>query len=196
MADPAWKVRLRPMIDEAVPQIAYLMEGALLEKLLARECITSDQYDDLCSCHFQKREKDTARKLIRLLQTKPFPSFENFCKSLLEVEGGVELGKRLMGNENTSQSIETTDRPPDSPSWPWRRAQSWLRRKNVSDSNAGKERANKVLQQINEDNSGWNFVRDTLLYLAIIFSLIFAYLIFIFNFLGVGETTKRRSRRG
>ena len=96
MGDSRWIERLNPVQDKAVTHLAGLLVGDLLDKLLARGLLTESQYNNYVF-HVLRRESEenAARHLLRILRRCPAPSFDQFCKILLEIEGGLFLHQCL-----------------------------------------------------------------------------------------------------
>ena len=91
MGDPRWRERLNPVQDKAVVHLAGLLGGVLLDRLLARELLTENQYNNLIHVLGRELEENAARHLLKILRRRPDPSFSQFCEILLEIEAGQFL---------------------------------------------------------------------------------------------------------
>ena len=101
MADRKWQ-RLIPVWQDAVPLLAGVIGGRLLDCLLSKHLLTYDQYDELDSLRREKAANDeVARALLRILRKKPYPSFDNFWTVLDTVDGGGDVRRQLLERRDT-----------------------------------------------------------------------------------------------
>ena len=101
MADPNWD-SLIPVWQNAVPLLAGVIGGRLLDCLLSKRLLTYDQYDELDSLRREKAANDeVARALLRILRKKPRPSFDNFWTVLGTVDGGGDVRRQLLERRDT-----------------------------------------------------------------------------------------------
>ena len=110
MADPKWKTRLIPVLPKAVGLLSSFLSGSLIDSLLAKECLTDPQYEEIMAELDKKTAlAPVARKLFTILRKHPPPSFDRFCEALLEEGHGKKLHDLLClsGNDHTGTSTTT-----------------------------------------------------------------------------------------
>ena len=87
MADPLWIAKLRPIQDKVVPLIGGLLNGVLLDALVAASLLSDADYENVRAKRKQS-DLEGARELISLLKKKPSPTFDTFCETLRRIEDG------------------------------------------------------------------------------------------------------------
>ena len=110
MGDRLWSTRFRPVLGTAIPLLANLLGGSLLEELVAEHIIEEHHYDELSDSPISHSNIATARKLYIVLRRKPKPSFANFCGVLLKLRGGAgqDLYHLLTVTPRRSQQLVRT----------------------------------------------------------------------------------------
>ena len=86
MVDRRWSTHFRPALPKAIPLLANLLSGNLLDELCSKGCIDLPHYNILRK---QTADEETARDLFAILSRKPKPSFTVFCNALLTINGGA-----------------------------------------------------------------------------------------------------------
>ena len=100
MADPRWAL-LNSVTDEFVPFLANaLAGGSLLDRLLARRCVSLAQYEDVRRLQVspQVPPKDVARSLLSVLRLRPHPSFDLFCTALQQGDDDQQALRNLVAS--------------------------------------------------------------------------------------------------
>ena len=115
MADPKWKERLIPVLPDAVSALACIITEDLMDKLCSKRVLISSTYDEM----IERIDSDgiykskSARTLFRILMRCPPPSFDAFCSTLEEIEGGDTLLKLLASSfgHNTEEKLGDCGEP-------------------------------------------------------------------------------------
>ena len=113
MADPKWKTRLIPVLPKAVELLSSFLSGGLIDRLLATECLTDPQYEEIMAELDKKTAlAPVARRLFTILRKHPPPSFDLFCEALLQEQGKklhdlLRQGESPSGNGHTGTSTTT-----------------------------------------------------------------------------------------
>ena len=89
MGDPLWSDRFQSVFDKAIPLLANLLGGDLLDKLLSEKCIEEYHYKDIFEARKRESDEERARSLYIILRRYPKPSFTTFCDVLLNPSGGA-----------------------------------------------------------------------------------------------------------
>ena len=91
MADPKWAQRFFPVMDRAISLLAGLLDGDLFDKLLAKGCLSTHQYEEMLRLKGRESPEDVARRLSMVLRRRASPSFDIFLSVLKNVEQGSDL---------------------------------------------------------------------------------------------------------
>ena len=105
MGDRLWSTRFRPVMGLAIPLLANLLGGRLLDELFAKTLIEEHHYHELLEA--RESEERKARRLYTILSREPEPSFTDFCAVLRSLSGGAGRDLiRLLTQAGTPSSEE------------------------------------------------------------------------------------------